>query len=337
MSVKTMSVKTMPAKTIPVRIVFMGTPDFAVPPLQALIESAAQKDWQVVAVVTQPDRPQGRGKKLASSPVKVVAEAAGLTLWQPATLKTEAAIEHLAALQPDVVIVAAFGQILRKNVLDMPPYGCLNIHASLLPRWRGAAPITAAIRAGDTETGITLMKMDEGLDTGAIIAQRSLPILPTHTGGTLTAELAQVGASLLLDTLPGWLAGKITPRPQNDALATLATRLKKEEGVIDWSQPAAAIERQVRAFQPWPGTFTQGTRGPLKIIAVDLAAGVSPPAGNKPGTVFTQQREVYVSTGEGVIHLQTVQPAGKKPMAAAALLNGQPDLLGAQLGQPAAF
>jgi len=317
---------------MPSRIIFMGTPDFAVPPLNALIKSASENDWEVVAVVTQPDRPKGRGKRLTPPPVKIAAEAAGMKVLQPPTLRTEEAVDELAVLQPDVIIVAAFGQILQQNVLDMPPHGCLNIHASLLPRWRGAAPVTAAIRAGDLETGITLMKMDVGLDTGDMIAQRTLPVQSTHTGGTLTTELAELGAALLVDTLPDWLAGKITPQPQNDGLATLASRLKKQEGAIDWSQSATEIERQVRAFHPWPGTFTQGPRGQLKIITVEIAAEISPPAESVPATIFKHQREVYVTTGEGVIQLITIQPAGKKPMDAAALLNGQPELLGSQLG-----
>jgi len=202
----------------------------------------------------------------------------------------------------------------------------------LLPRWRGATPVTAAIRAGDPETGVTLMKMDAGLDTGEIIAQRSLAMQPTHTGETLTAELAELGAALLVDTLPDWLAGKITPQPQDDALATLAPSLKKQEGAIDWTQSAVEIERQVRAFYPWPGTFTAGPRGELKIVTVALAKQISPPAGSAPGTVFKHQREVWVTTGTGAIQLITVQPAGKKSMAAQALLNGQPELLGSQLG-----
>ena len=317
---------------MPARIIFMGTPDFAVPPLQALIESAGEKTWEVVAVVTQPDRPKGRGKKLTSPPVKVAAEEAGITVLQPPTLRPEEAVAELAAFQPDIIIVAAFGQILRQNVLDMPPHGCLNIHASLLPRWRGATPITAAIRAGDAETGITLMKMDAGLDTGDMIAQRTLPIQPTHTGGTLTTELAELGATLLVDTLPDWLAGKITPQRQDNNLATLAPSLKKQEGAIDWTQSATEIERQVRAFHPWPGTFTEGLRGQLKIISVELAPEAPPFAGSDPGTIFKHQRQVYVTTGEGVLQLITVQPAGKKPMDAAALLNGQPELLGSQLG-----
>jgi methionyl-tRNA formyltransferase len=310
----------------------MGTPDFAVPALRALISAAGPDTWQVVAVVTQPDRPKGRGKKLAPPPVKMVAEEAGIPVLQPTTLKTEEAVAELAALEPDVMIVAAFGHILRRNVLEMPPFGCINIHASLLPRWRGASPVTAAIRAGDTETGITLMKMDEGLDTGNIIAQRAIPLTATHTGGTLTAELAELGAALLTDTLPAWLAGDIIPWSQDDSLATLAPRLKKEEGEIDWTMTAVEIDRQVRAFQPWPGTFTYGPRGQLKILAVEANPGLADSARSEPGTVLKHQRDVYVTTGQGAIRLITVQPAGKKAMAAEAMLNGQPELLGAQLG-----
>jgi methionyl-tRNA formyltransferase len=310
----------------------MGTPDFAVPALNALITSAKKESWAVVAVVTQPDRPKGRGRKLTPPPVKVAAKQAGIEVLQPKTLRTEAVVAELAALKPDVIVVAAFGQILRQNVLDIPPHGCINIHASLLPRWRGAAPVIAAIRAGDTETGITLMRMDEGLDTGPMIAQRAIPITATHTGGTLAAELAELGAALLIDTLPGWLTGKITSQPQDDNLVTLAPSLKKAEGAINWSKPAVEIERQVRAFHPWPGTFTQGPRGQFKVLTVKAAAEVTDPAQSKPGTVFKHRRGVYVTTGQGAIRLVTVQPAGKKEMVAEAMLNGQPDLWGARLG-----
>lgn len=325
------------------RIIFMGTPDFAVPALAALIASppptpplkggGTKGEYEVVAVVTQPDRPSGRGKQVTASPVKQVAQQAGLKVLQPETLKIEAAVAELAALQPDVIVVAAFGQILRKNVLTLPPHGCINIHASLLPRWRGAAPVAAAIRAGDTETGVTLMLMDEGLDTGPMLARRTVPITPGHTGGVLTAELAQVGATLLLETLPAWLAGQITPQPQDNHLATLAPRLKKEQGAIDWSQPAVEIERQVRAFDPWPGTFTAGPRGPFKVLMVEVAPEIPLPAQRESGTVFKHRGGVYITTGQGAIRLVRVQPAGKKEMTAEAMLNGQPELWGARLGE----
>ncbi|MDX1522841.1 MAG: methionyl-tRNA formyltransferase, partial [Anaerolineae bacterium] len=266
-------------------------------------------------------------------PVKVVAEAADLVVQQPKSLKNEAAFSALADLAPDLIIVAAFGQILRQNVLQMPQHGCLNVHASLLPRWRGAAPIAAAIRAGDVETGVTIMQMDEGLDTGPMLTKRAIPIRPDHTTASLTTDLAEVGAALLIDTLPGWLAGEITPQPQDETLATLAPRLQKQEGAIDWSQTAAAIERQVRAFHPWPGTFTEGPRGQFKILAVEVAPNVSAPDWAGPGTIFKDQRRVCVATGEGALRLVTVQPAGKTPMAAEAMLNGQPELWGCRLGQ----
>lgn len=314
------------------RIIFMGTPDFAVPSLNALINASAGHDWQVIAAVTQPDRPKGRGKQLAPSPVKVAALTAGVKVFQPPTLKTAEAVTQLAAFKPDVIVVAAFGQILRENVLNLPPHGCINVHASLLPRWRGASPVTAAIQAGDAETGVTIMQMDEGMDTGAIIARRAMPITSEHTGGTLTRELAELGAALLVETLPDWLAGRLEARPQDESRVTMTRLLKKQDGAIDWAQSAAEIERQVRAFSPWPGTFTSGPRGPIKVLAIetaDLPAGVL----NKyhPGVLFKHAKKVYVAAGQGAVRLAQVQPAGKKVMSAEALLNGQPDLLGTRL------
>lgn len=219
------------------RVIFMGTPEFAVPSLAALAAGAAA----VVAVVTQPDRPSGRGQQLAMSPVKAFALAHGLPVWQPPTLKTPEVVAMLAELRPDVIVVAAFGQILRPNVLDLPPHGCINVHASLLPRWRGAAPVQAAILAGDQVTGSTIMRMDPGMDTGPILAQAALTIAPRDTGGTLTARLAQQGADLLAETLPRWLAGEITPRPQDASLATLCRPLRKEQGVIDWRDRKSVV------------------------------------------------------------------------------------------------
>ncbi len=311
------------------RIVYMGTPDFAVPALSALIDNS----HNVVGVVTQPDRRSGRGKKITPPPVKVVAEAAGLPVLQPESLKNEADQQALFDLAPDLIVVAAFGQILKKEVLDFPQHGCINIHASLLPRWRGAAPISAAIRAGDGETGVTLMQMDVGLDTGPMIVHRAIPITAQHTTGNLTEELASLGANLLIGTLPAWLAGEITPTPQDNELATLAPRLKKEEGRIDWTEEAVAIERQVRAFSPWPGTFTNGPRGQIKVHEVRLAPEVKASNNQHPGTLFKQQRKIYVNTGSGVLQLVTVQPAGKKTMPVEAVVNGQPEIVGSRLGQ----
>lgn len=307
----------------------MGTPEFAVPTLTALIKAPA---YQVVAVVTQPDRPRGRGKKLTPPPVKVTALEAGLLVLQPPTLREADVVAELAALEPTVIIVAAFGQILKPAVLNLPPRGCLNVHASLLPRWRGAAPVAAAIRAGDTETGVTLMLIDEGLDTGPMIAQRPWPIKPDHTRESLTAELAVLGAELMIDSLPSWLARELVAQPQDDDQATLAPQLSKTDGEIDWHQSADQIERQVRALQPWPGTFTEGPRGLIKILAVQCVPEIENPHPQQPGMVFNHNRHVYVSTGQGVLQLETVQPAGKKPMTAQAMLNGYPDLWGAKLG-----
>lgn len=310
------------------RVIFMGTPDFAVPTLKSLIDS----EYELVGVVTQPDRPSGRGKRLTPPPVKVMAEQAKIPVLQPRSLRNPEAFETLVALKPDLIVVAAFGQILRQNVLSLPAHGCINVHASLLPRWRGAAPVVASILAGDDETGVTIMQMDEGLDTGPMIAKRAIPITTEHTGGSLTAELAELGSRLLLDTLPDWLAGNLEAQPQADDLATFAPRLDKREGALDWTQLAIDIERKVRAFNPWPGTFTFGPRGQLKILKAAVADAVSLPTHNPPGTVFKQVRDVYVSTGEGILQLVTVQPAGKKAMSAEAWLNGQPDLEGSLLG-----
>jgi methionyl-tRNA formyltransferase len=311
----------------------MGTPEFAVPPLNALIESSAEYTWEVVAVVTQPDRPRGRGKQLTASPVKIVAEDAGLMVLQPPALREAEAVTQIEALKPDVVVVAAFGQILRKNLLDLPALGCLNVHASLLPRWRGASPVTAAIQAGDTETGVTIMLMDEGLDTGPIIAQRAMPITENQTGGTLTNTLADLGANLLVDTLPAWLAGQIEAQPQDDRSATTTRLLKKRDGDIDWTRPAPEIERQIRAFSPWPGTFSRGPRGQVKILEAAVAeqSELLPARPSAPGTIFRNGRQVLVVAGTEAIRLISVQPAGKKAMPADAMLNGQPELLGAQL------
>jgi methionyl-tRNA formyltransferase len=298
------------------RVVFMGTPEFAVPTLQALID---QQD--VVGVVTQPDRRAGRGRKLTVSPIKTVALAHELTLLQPRTLRTPEAMADLAALAPDVIVVAAFGQILQANVLALPPHGCLNVHASLLPRWRGAAPIPAAILAGDEITGVTIMQMDEGLDTGPILAQAQTPIRPDDTTASLTARLAELGAARLAETLSCWLAGEIEPQPQAEAQATVCSTLRKRDGQIDWRAPARTIDRQVRAVHPWPGAFTfwQGTR--LRVLrATPLPAwqGDAP-----PGKVVGVDGGLQVAAGTGAVRLEEVQPAGRKPMSGEAFARGQ--------------
>ncbi len=307
------------------RIVFMGTPSFAVPILRALADH-----HQVVGVVTQPDRRAGRGRRLTVSPVKEAALALGLPLFQPPTLRTAEAAQRLAAWQPAVIVVAAFGQILRPPLLSLPPHGCLNVHASLLPRWRGASPVAAAILAGETVTGVSLMLMDEGMDTGPILARRSCPIAPDDTTGALTGRLAEMGAQLLIETLPRWLAGGIRPRPQDDDRATYCRLLKKEDGRLDWTRPAAYLERQVRACDPWPGAFTtwQGRR--LKVLRARARPEV--PADGPPGRVLDLSPGLGVSTGQGVLELIEVQLAGKKPLPAGTFARGQKGLLGSRLG-----
>ena len=304
-------------------IVFMGTPDFAVPVLRALIEQ-----HRVLSVITQPDRPAGRKRQLQQSPVKQVALEHGIPVFQPEKIRRPEAIEELKQWQPDVYVVAAFGQILPQTVLDIPPHGSLNVHASLLPRWRGAAPIQAAIRTGDKETGITIMKMDAGLDTGPILTQRALRIMPDETGQSLHDRLAAIGADLLVATLPGYLDGTIKPQPQNDSRATYAPTLKKEEGQIDWTQDAAAIERQIRAYTPWPGTFTTWQDKQLKILSAATGSGSA-----QPGTVTaTENGEVAIGTGDGLLYPHQVQLAGRSATTIAEFVNGHPALINSRLG-----
>ncbi|RMG80511.1 MAG: methionyl-tRNA formyltransferase [Chloroflexi bacterium] len=305
------------------RIVFMGTPDFAVPTLKALIEH-----YDVVGVVTQPDRPVGRKRKIQPSPVKIVAQEAGIPILQPHSLRKEPeAVKQLAQWGADVFVVAAFGQILPQNVLDIPPHGSINVHASLLPRWRGAAPIQAAIRAGDKETGVTIMLMDAGLDTGPMLTQKAIEIAADETGQSLHDKLAVLGAELLIETLPGYLSGEINPIPQPEEGVTYAPQIKKEDGLIDWSQSAEAIERQVRAFTPWPGTFTFWNGTQLKIHQGEVVAGHAP-----EGKIVTIGEQIAVGTGEGLFVLKQIQPAGKKAMSIDAFLRGHQEFIGAQLG-----
>ena len=307
------------------RVVFMGTPEFAVPTLRALDEH-----HEVVGVVTQPDRPAGRGRKLLPSPVKEVALERGLDILQPRNLHAPEAMQRLEDWRPDVIVVAAFGQILRPEVLGLPPYGCLNVHASLLPRYRGAAPIPAAILAGDVKTGVTIMLMDPGMDTGPILDQEEMPIGPQDTTASLTEKLARMGAELLLKTLAGWLQGRITPQPQDDALATYCHPLQKGDGHLDWTMSATYLDRQVRASDPWPGAFTtwQGQR--LKV----LRARSRPdwPGAGEPGLVISLDGSAGVVTGEGLLELLEVQLAGKRPTEIAPFLHGQQQFIGSMLG-----
>ena len=305
----------------------MGTPEFAVPALEALADAHS---LDVVGVVTQPDRPGGRGRQLMLSPVKQAALERDLALFQPHSLRTPEAMVQLAAWKPDVIVVAAFGQILRQDVLDLPPHGCLNVHASLLPRWRGAAPVAAAILDGDDVTGVTIMRMDAGLDTGPILAQREEPILPDDTRATLQERLARMGAELLVETLPAYLAGGLPPRPQPEGGATYARQLRKEDGLLDWSRPADELARQVRAFTPWPGPFTTWRGRRLKVLRSAPLPGWR--GETPPGTVVALADGVAVATGEGALRLEKVQLAGKRPMDSAIFIRGQRDFVGSRLG-----
>ena len=294
------------------KIIFMGSPDFALPTLRALHEN-----YPVVGVVTQPDRAAGRGRELKPPPVKTLALEFGIPVIQPEKLRQPEAMEQLQAWSPDVIVVAAFGQILKQEVLDLPRFGCINVHASLLPRWRGAAPINAAILHGDEETGITIMKMDVGLDTGPILSQRSVRIQPDETAGSLFEKLSKLGADLLLNTLPGYITGKITPRPQPEEGATYAGMMRKEEGELDFSQPAVELERKVRAFNPWPGTYFEWGGGMLKVHRAGLGLGKK-----REGEQLVMNGLPAVGTSDGLLLLEEVQPAGKKNMSGKAFLAG---------------
>jgi methionyl-tRNA formyltransferase len=305
------------------RVVFMGTPSFAVPTLQAL----ARSEHSVVGVVTQPDRPAGRGRKMVESPVKQFAREAGLPVIQPQKLREPEVQSQLKNWNPDLIVVAAFGQILRPAVLDLPPHGCLNVHASLLPRHRGAAPIPAAIIAGDDKTGVTIMQMDVGLDTGPLLAQRRETIRPDDTTLTLSERLSGLGARLLIEVLPDYLAGKLAAQPQDEAYATYAPRLKKEDGHLDFAQPAAALERRVRAFAPWPGAFALWEGQPFKLLRAEALREGS----GSPGSVFATDRGPAVVCGLGSLLLLEVQPAGRRAISAIDFARGARGFIGSRL------
>jgi methionyl-tRNA formyltransferase len=308
------------------RIVFMGTPEFAAPVLEALVDA-----HQVVGVVTQPDRPAGRGRRLVPSPVKQLAVERGLPTFQPNSLRPPEAVTHLATWEPDVIVVAAFGQILRQDVLDLPPHGCLNVHASLLPRWRGAAPIAAAILAGDEITGVTIMQMDAGLDTGPTLSQGEVLIRPDDTRATLEQRLARLGAELLVDTLPAYLSGNVVPRNQPDEGTTYARQLCKEDGLLDWSLPAIELGRRVRAFTPWPGAFTTWHGQRLKVLQATPLPATRQDV--PPGTVVTLGDGAAAVTGSGALSLEEVQLAGKRSIDINAFLRGQRGFIGSRLGK----
>jgi len=299
------------------RIIFAGTPDFAARHLDALLSSG----HQVVGVFTQPDRPAGRGKKLMPSPVKVLAEEHGLPVFQPASLRPQENQQLVADLNADVMVVVAYGLILPKAVLDMPRLGCINVHGSLLPRWRGAAPIQRSLWAGDADTGVTIMQMDVGLDTGDMLYKLSCPITDEDTSATLYDKLAELGPKGLIDTLQQLADNRVQPEVQDDALVTYAEKLSKEEARLDWSLPAAQLERCIRAFNPWPMSWLEIDGQPVKVWQASVIAG---PVNAAPGTIVEANKQgIQVATVEGILNLESLQPAGKKAMSAQDLLNSR--------------
>lgn len=309
------------------RVVFMGSPEFAIPSLERLTLNG----YDVVAVYTQPDRPAGRGRALGAPPVKEAAVKRGLPVLQPDGFRSAEAVAQLAALKPDVIVVCAFGQILPQSVLDIPPYQCVNVHFSQLPRHRGASPVAAAILAGDEFTGVSIQLVRKKLDTGPVLARAAIPISSQDNTGRLTDKLSLVGADLLLEALSGWRRGEITPRPQNEDEATYFSQITKEDGEIDWRLPAVEIWRRVRAFYPWPGCYTTWRGRQFKILeAAALPEGEAEEAGRVtalPG----HEAGLGISTGEGLLSVLKVQLEGKRAMTAAEFLRGQRDFIGAVL------
>jgi methionyl-tRNA formyltransferase len=314
------------AESLAMRLIFAGTPDFAARALEALI--AAGHD--IPLVITQPDRPAGRGMKLKASPVKAVALGHGLVVAQPESLKSEASRQPILDAHADLMVVAAYGLILPQAVLDIPPLGCVNIHASLLPRWRGAAPIHRAIEAGDRETGITLMQMDAGLDTGAILSLHPVPIAEDDTTGSLHDRLADLGAAAIVELLPRLAAGDVVPVPQPESGATYAAKVGKDDARLDWRRPAGELARQVRAFNPFPGAWTTWAGESLKVWQAQPATG-----GGVPGEVIAASVDgIRVTCGEGALDILELQKAGARRMDCRAFLAGSPLAMGGRLGEP---
>jgi methionyl-tRNA formyltransferase len=304
------------------RVIFMGTAELAGASLRAL---CADQEFQVVAVVTQPDRPKGRELKLTPSPVKELALARKLPVFQPERARAPGFVEELRACQPDVIAVAAYGQILPRAILDLPVFGCVNVHTSLLPKYRGAAPIQWALLNGDPETGVTIMEMDAGLDTGPILAQATTPIGPEDNAQTLHDRLAEMGARLLVQTLPLYAAGQVLPQPQPAAGASYARKITKEDGRLDWSQPARALLNRIRAFTPWPGAYTHlEERGQRRLLKI-WSAEVAPDRHGAPGEILKADRSgLEVGCGDSALALKTVQLEGGRRLTPEAFLAGHP-------------
>lgn len=294
----------------------MGSPDFSLPTLRQLAQIN-----QVVGVVTQPDRASGRGRELKAPPVKLLAQELNIPVIQPQKLREPEAMQQLREWNPDLIVVAAFGQILKKDVLDLPKFGCINVHASLLPRWRGAAPINAAVLAGDEETGVTIMKMDVGLDTGPMLSMKRIRIKPDDTAGSLFEALSTLGADLLIETLPVYMDGKIAPEPQPEDGATYAPMLKKEDGRLDFNQSAIELERRIRAMNPWPGAWFEWNGNLLKVSRGVVSEG----RGKEVGSRLIVDGRPAVRCADGILILDEVQPPGKKVMPGKAFLSGARD------------
>ena len=311
------------------RLVFMGTPDFAAASLEALLRS----DDAVVGIVTQPDRPKGRGHILTPSPVKLLAQREQIPLLQPLKMKDPEFLHALTVWKPDLIAVAAFGRILPPVILSLPRLGCINVHGSLLPKYRGAGPIQWAVINGEVETGITTMQMDEGMDTGAMLLQEAIPIAPDDTAGTLSPRLAELGGRLLVETIARFKAGTLMPQSQDSSRATLAPLLKKEDGVIDWALPAAVLANRVRGLSPWPGAYTTIVGGDRWTIWRALA--LPGPVTKSPGIVVAvTTKAIHVATGEGVLAVTELQPANSRRMAVSQYLAGHPVAVGERLGGP---
>ncbi len=317
-------------------IVFIGTPAFAVPALQSVVAAG----YEVSAVFTQPDRPAGRGRLSTAPAVRAAADELGLPVHQPAALKDSGVVEQLRALAPEVIVGVAYGQLIPPPVLAIPPRGVLNVHPSLLPRWRGASPVAAAIVAGDEETGVTIMLMDEGLDSGPVLSQALRPISPADTAGSLTGALAKEGAGLLVDVLPRWLAGELEPQPQDESRATVCRRLRKADGLIDWTQTATEVWRHVRAHNPWPGAHSSLAG---EAMSFWRAWPLDAESGEPPGTVVAapgglpaeaEGAAFAVQTGHGMVAMLEAQRPGKRSMGSADLLRGMPALIGQRFSAP---
>ena len=309
----------------PLRIVFAGTPEFSVPPLKRLLVGS----HQVIAVYTQPDRPAGRGRRLTPSPVKELAVEASIPALQPVNFNAEADLDEFESLNADLMVVVAYGLPLPERVLGAPILGCVNIHASILPRWRGAAPIQRALLAGDLETGVTIMRMEKGLDTGPMYRVARLPITPDDTSGTLHDKLAELGASTLDDVLPGISDGSILPTPQDDTLASYAKKLTKAEAAVDWTRPAEEIARQIRAFNPWPVAHTRCEGATLRLWSAEAVTGEN----GAPGMVMAASRVgVDIATGAGLLRVTRLQMPGKRAMNAVDFVNAH-SIQGIQLGE----